>query len=861
VRFLLRTLSLSYLTRHKAKMLLTVLGVVVGVATFTAIRGAKGALLSGLKQTIDKLAGKAQLQIVSEGGVPEELQERIRDVPGVRAQSPVIEQISTVLLGNPYRVSPALPAHGESVLILGVDLLGDREMRDYGFEGQDADLDDPLLFLAQPDSVALTRVFAERAGLKIGDSFELQVPKGRKTVTVRGLLSLKGFAESFGGNLLVVDVYAAQELFGRGRRFDRLEVRLEDGVSLAAGTAALEKAVGPGYRVETPDRRGEQAEQIVGNFVAGFNISSGFALGVGTFLIFNAFNVSVNRRRRDIGTLRALGATPRQVRTLFLLEAVAVGLAGGALGLLAGAALSGGFLKMMGSTAEQVYGLTGVSHTQVTADLVLSALAVGVVASLVGAFAPAQAASSVPPTEALAKGTHAARPAPFSRRRLLAGAALVALSVLIALTRPLNGYLLVGAVGVPFLAGLVVISGPLASVLLRALSPLLARVSPVVGPLATDSLLSNPRRTSGTVTAMVVSLAFVLGVAGYMASTKAVFSRWMDEILTSDLYVRASANLVRPDFRFPGNLRQELLKVPGVRAVESYRGVRLRYRGDTVLLVTIEMGPTMDRTRREYLQGDEAGSRRGLLQERGVIVSDNFWRRFGLGVGDAVELPTPSGIARFPIGGVVRDFSSDRGVIFLDRAVYLDLWKDDRVDTYDVNLHKGVDAAVARDAVRRVLAGRYPALVSTRKEFNQEINKLVDAFYVLTQITTALAVVVAFLGIVTSLLISVVERSREIGILKSLGALSGQIRRSVVTEALCLAVVGFLLAIPAGSLLGRFMETTVAEVFAGWQMPHRFAGEILLQLAVVLPVVSAVAAWLPARQAAAVRVTEALEYE
>jgi putative ABC transport system permease protein len=303
VKFLLRTLSLSYVRRHRAKTFLTLLGVVVGVATYVAVVGARGSLLGGIRETVDRMAGKAQLQLTQEGGVPEELQEVIRERPGIRAQAPVIEQV-------------VVPERGElgSLLVLGVDLLGDREMRDYGFEGEDADLDDPLLFLAQADSVAVARPLAERAGLKTGDTLVLKLPAGARSVTIRGLLTPKGFAEAFGGNLVVMDVYAAQELFGRGRRFDRLEVRLEDGVTLEAATASLRAVVPPNVKVETPERRSGQMEKLVVNFAAGFDVTSGFALGIGAFLIYNAFSVAVNRRRRDIGTLRALGATPRQVR-------------------------------------------------------------------------------------------------------------------------------------------------------------------------------------------------------------------------------------------------------------------------------------------------------------------------------------------------------------------------------------------------------------------------------------------------------------------------------------------------------------------------------------------------------------------
>lgn len=850
MRFLLRTLSLSYVSRHRAKTLLTLLGVVVGVATFGAIRGARSTLVGGIRGTVDRMAGKAQLQIASEGGVPEEVLEAIRELPGVRATSPVIEQI-------------VVPERGElgSLLVLGVDLVGDREMRDYAFEGDDVDLDDPLLFLAQPDSVALARPLAARAGVAIGDTLALKLPLGTKRVTVRGLLTPKGFAEAFGGNLVVLDVYAAQTLFGRGRRFDRIEARLDPGVSIEAGTETLQRAVGPGYRVETPDRRGGQLEKLITNFTAGFNVSSVFALGIGVFLIFNAFTVAVNRRRRDVGTLRALGATPRQVQVLFLLEGVAIGVVGGAVGLLAGISLTRAFLSMMSEASETLFGVASRAEPELTAALAVEALLLGVGASFLGAFLPARAASRIHPTEAFAKGAHQAAPTRRLGSRLAVGAALLLGAAAVGLTAPMGGEAQVFGTLLLGGAGVVLLSGPLSTALLRVLVPLLQRVSPVAGQLSADALLGSPRRTSGTVVAMTLSLSFVLGLGGYMGSTKASLVRWMEDILTSDLYVRASTNLVRPDFRFPASVREELLALPGVRAVESYRGARMEFRGSTFQLVTIEIGPMLDRTRHEFLQGDAETMRKGLVDEGKCAVSDNFFRRHGVGVGDAVELPTPSGVVRFPVAAVLRDFTSDRGAVFLDRAVFVRHWKDDRVDTYDVNLHAGADGGAVREAIRKALGGRMPALVSTRSEFTAEIGKAVDAFYALVKITVFLALAVASLGIVTSLLISVAERTREIGILKSLGALGGQLRRSVVFEALALAFVGLTLSLPIGNLMAHFMETTVAEAFAGWRMTHRYPWDILAWLLVALPLVAAVAAWVPARQAARVRVTEAITHE
>src|SRR6185369_3085401 len=347
--------------------------------------------------------------------------------------------------------------------------------------------------------------------------------------------------------------------------------------------------------------------------------------------------------------------------------------------------------------------------------------------------------------------------------------------------------------------GLALLVGPLSRLLLRLLIPVINKLLPVSGQLASDALLGSPRRTSGTVMAMTLSLCFVLGFGGYLDSTKATLTHWMGGVLTCDLFVRASTNLVRADFLFPAALKEELLALPGVRAVESYRGVRPLYRGRQILIGSIEVAPFMDRTRSEFVQGDAAAMRRGARQDK-VTVSDNFSRRFGLGVGDQVELVTPSGVVRLPIAAVMRDYSSDQGTIVMDRSLFLRLWKDDRIDIFDVSVVPGADVGRVRDAIRAKLAGRFPALVSTRAEFSAEIGRAVDAFYSLTRITVFLALLVAFLGIVTSLLISVAERTREIGILKALGALPSQIGRSIVAEALLIALTGLLLAIPAGNL-------------------------------------------------------------
>lgn len=847
--FLLRTLSVSYVRRHLGKTGLTLLAVTVGVATFSSMRSSRGALVDGLRSTVDLVAGRAQLQVTGVGGVPEQLQDVIRDVTGVRAVAPVIEQI--------------VSAGGESLLVVGVDLVGDREMRDYAFDGEDADLDDPLLFLARPDSIALSRDVAGRIGVRKGDPLSLAVGDQQTPAVVRSLLRVEGFAEAFGGNLAVTDVYAAQDLFGRGRRFDHIDVRLEDGAPVEAAASRLREAVGPGYEVETPERRGVNMERLIANFTTTLDVSCTVALAIGAFLVSNAFGVAVNRRRRDIGVLRAVGATARQVQLLFLSEAVVLGLVGSALGLALGAAVADQLLLFIESSVETGWGIVGANARRVVVDtpLVLQCVGMGVAASIVGAWVPARAAARMSPVEALTAARSMSVPPGRFIGRTLGGVAFLALAVAAGIRPPAGGLFVIPGVLVLGGLGTLLLTGPLAAAMIARAAPLIARLSPVSGQLAADALSGHLRRASSTTAAMTLSIAFVIGTAGYFESLAHALHAWTARIITSDVVVRASTRLGPSSLRFAPELIDDIRAMPEVRSVEGFRVDRVDFRGEAVTMVAIDSEGLRNRVDQEFVAGDPRGFLRGLIDEGQCAVSDNFARRFGLGVGDVVELGSPSGPIRLPIVAVITSFFSDRGAIMIDRAMFDSHWRDGRVDMIHVNLNADVDPRSARALLRQRLKGRVPAIISTRDEFLTEVRSVLDRFNTLTRVAVLMGLLVAYMGVVTSLLISVAERTREIGILKALGALGYQIRRSVVFEALATTGCATAIALPLAALLARFLETSVMEIYAGFRLSSAVPAGMLAQLSIALPIVSILAAWIPARHAAATNTVEAISYD
>ena len=462
---LLRLISWPYARKHLPRCLLTMAGIVLGVAVFVGMHTANQSVLAAFRETIDRIAGTTQLQVsAGEAGFDEDVLDKVRGIAGVRAAAPVLE--STVAVG------------GTNLLILGVDMLGDRSLRNYDFEDAGEGIEDPLVFLAQADSLIVTSTFAMEKGLTLNSRIPMRTMAGDQVFTVRGIMKPGGLASAFGGNLAVMDIYAAQKVFGRGRKFDRVDLALEDGVTLDDASAKLKAVLGPGFQVEPPSSRGQQFEATSRIYSVASNITSVFALFIGMFLIYNTFAIAVTQRRSEIGILRALGATRGQIRTLFLVESAITGLAGTILGILAGLLMARAMSGYIGGFLEDIYGVAQRGG-DISLDpmLAAAAAAMGLITSLAAAVLPARSAARVDPVKALQKGRYQSLSEGESRARRNWAVACAVLSLLA---------LLFSGVGVVFYAGFVLavlaaaLLSPAASLwLARALRPLLKRIRPV----------------------------------------------------------------------------------------------------------------------------------------------------------------------------------------------------------------------------------------------------------------------------------------------------------------------------------------------------------------------------------------------
>lgn len=848
---LLYLISWPYVRRHVLRTALTVAGIVLGVAVFVAMHTANQSVLSAFSETIDRIAGKTELQITAgETGFPEEILERVQSSPAVRVAVPVIEAV----------VESGLPGQG-TLLVLAVDMTGDRSLRGYDFESaEDAIVDDPLVFLAQPDSLIVSQELADRHGLRVGSQLPLQTAVGEKPFTIRGIMKPSGLATAFGGNLAIMDVYAAQFMFGRGRTFDRIDLALKPGITVDEAQQQLTALLGAGFEIQPPASRGRQAETMLAGYAVMVSISSAFALFIGMFIIYNSFAIAVTQRRSEIGILRALGASRRQIRWLFLGESAVMGLVGSMAGAAIGMVLAGVSADVMSRLAGDLYGLAQrASDVAGNPTVLVTAMGLGVLTSLAAVVVPAWDAARVDPVQAIQKGHQLSVPLEQSRSRmfLAAFAALgSAACLLIADRRPMAyaGYAL-------SVAAALLLAPVLSSALARALRPILEKIHPVEGALAADSLIQAPKRTSATVVALMLSVALTVAFAGMAQASYASVVNWMDDVLNPDLIVMPSSRMDLRNVRFPAAMHSELAMIPGVERVQPFRFGRVNFNGMPITVVAMEMPSVAETVTAPPVAGEAPRMYHQAAAGEALIVSDNLSQRFSLSVGDHVELPAPGGTVRLPISGIIVDYTDQNGAIFIDRSLFLQYWNDDSVNDYRVFVERDAQLGAVRQRIIERYAGERRLFVLSSEEIRRYVLRIAGQWFGVMNVQVAVAMFVAVLGIVNTLTVSITDRRRELGVLRAVGAFRRQIRHTIWLEALAIGTVGLLLGTAFGAINLYYVLDIVQRDVAGLRLPYEYpAWTALLLFPMILAAAFAAAIW-PAEAAVRMPLVEAVEYE
>jgi putative ABC transport system permease protein len=851
------------------RALLSIAGVALGVLASVGIGTANIQVLRSFEQAVTTVAGPATLEIAGHDlGVDESEITAVRAVEGVVSAAPVIEESVVVAQGK---------QHGQALQILGLDLLAEVGTR--GFQIPRADTGVALEALLAPDALYLGRQVAADWNLGVGSIVEVTAGERLVRLRVVGLIHNQAARSSLWDRLAIMDIAAAQLLFQSIGRLDRIELVTTPDRPLDDIVASVRAILPPHLVVQRPAQRTKQVENMVWAFQLNLSVMSWVGLLVGMFLIYNTIAFAVAQRRREIGIYRAIGMTERRVAGLFLVEAGLLGLLGGLLGGLGGVWLASSLVSLVSRTISDLYapvasgGLT-LSMDMLTFVAVAKGVLLGTVVSMVGALGPSVEAGRTVTVRALAPGdyesTHQMRAGLYGWISLV----LLVLAGLCSLMGPVGDLPLFGYLATICLLGALSCLAPLCIQALGMRRPRQESKTMMLGGslrlIAADQTARHPGRNAVTVSALMVGLSIMIGVAVMVRSFRDTVEVWVDETVMADLIVAPQSWLQgkqagQASRALPGAWGSTLSAIDGIAAVDTLRDVYVDVAGQPVALVSRDLRLHAHRSRYMMIHGDSTEVLLRAAETGGVLLSEVLANRLRLREGDKVSITTPAGPAVVSVEGVFYDYATDGGKMVMDRTWYQREWHDDRVTVFSIYLAAGADAEHVRQSIVTHVAGldgvMVPPLVIRNHELRQEILEIFDRSFVVTYVLEAIAILVAMLGIVNTLVTAVLERRREFATLRAIGASTRQVERLVLWEAAYLGLIGAVLGVVGGLLLALVLIHVINKQSFGWTIQMTVPGGVILQAVGLALTAALVAGYWPARWAARQPVVEGLREE
>lgn len=700
---------------------------------------------------------------------------------------------------------------------------------------------------AGPGQLLLDEKTAETAGYEIGDTVQLVTNGAQPTVsgTLAGVVRFGTTGNLVGATLALMDTPSAQALYLGGQNaFNDVAVTGDGSVPNTELAAAVSAAL-PGDLQALDDERIAQENQTALeeglSFITTFLlVFAAVSLLVGTFLILNTFSIIVAQRIRELALFRALGASRRQVTRSVLLEALVVGLVGSTVGLALGFALALGLKALFGAIGLDLTdaGLVFQWRTAIVAYLV------GVLVTVVAAYLPARRAASVPPVAAMRDDV--ALPESSMRRRLVGGGVLAVVGAGLMIwalafdggLQPLGGGVFAVFVGVALLSP--VIGRPIVS----AIAAPFPRLFGTVGVLARENARRNPRRTSATASALMIGLALVTTMAVLGQSTKSSVDELVSTSMRADYVV---SNAIQTPFS--PTIAEQIAQVPGVQTVAPYRSGMAEVEGARQFIAAIDAPDFSQAVALDVKAGDlNTGSDR-------LLVTDTKAAEAGWQVGDSLTVGLPAGPADLQIGGIIAPTSFVGTDVVLPLAA-LEAGGVAPVDSfvYIVRAPDADPAAVAQ-GIDEALAGLPTITLKDQDAFAAEQQAPVDQLLAIIYALLGLAVIIAVMGIVNTLALSVIERTREVGLLRAVGMSRRQLRSMVRLESVAIAILGAVLGIALGLIFGISLQQAVSDQGVSTLSVPLVQ---LLIFVVLAGVVGVLAALWPARRAARMNVLQAI---
>jgi putative ABC transport system permease protein len=849
------SLAFRQVRARRLRSLLTAVGIVLGVGMILGVLLLTVTIHRTFTDLFDSVYGRTDLIVSGVGGdsVPHRTLAKAREVPDVDQALGNVTSVFTLVDRSGTASSAAtsrLNVAGEEPAAAGLSNSRTVAGRDpsRGFQ------------------IALERSWAQSHGISLGDRVRLATPAGVEALHVVGLFQFTTGLDFGGQGFARMPLAPARRLMDKPRSFDEIDLVVNGGDPAISGVQRqLRRELPAGIRVQTPEAKTADVEQQLQAFNVILYFFAAMALFVGGFLIFNSFNMTVFQRTRELGMLRTLGAGRWMITGSVLREAVLLGLLGAILGLGLGVALALGLIALMRALDFPVGDLAFSSFAP------FAAVATGLMTAVLGALYPARRAGRTSPIRSVL-GTEGLRAA-LRPRRALIGAILIPLGLAGAfwLGASNETTTLVAAAGmlgtIAIFFGIALVAPFVIRPMVRGLSWPLRKAFPVEGRLAADAARSDPGRTAATATALMIGLALVVAVNSLGSSFLKSIDDEFDRDFARDLTVQPQgfAPGQGPQQTIANGLRGRLRRIPQAAVVANERFLYTPdlpgpkgSKGDGLLLAFDP--PQYERVDETEIEGTSRALAFRRLDRGWVTVGEGWADETHLGVGDGITLHGPSGTRHTRVAGIVKT------VVFGGQTVGMSLRTMRAVYgvTADSELALKATSAGARPVLRReverIVRRRYPNLaVLSNDQLKSKVEGQVSQQFGIFYAIVGVAIFASMFGIVNTLTMSVIERTREIGVLRALGASRWQVRRSIADESLVIGLIGALLGIAVGAGLGYALLRGLSAGIPG--VEYRPPLSTMVSVGVAGLVLGLIASVLPARRAARLDVIRAISYE
>lgn len=832
--------TVRHYLKHPWQIVLSTVGITLGVAVVVAIDLTNNSAHKAFEISADALTGNATHEVVgTSNGVSDELFLELRERTGITHVAPVIEGYAKLV----DRKKTTQDASNDIFQLVGVDIFAEAPFRKH--LQKTIRQPDYSRLLGEPNTVILAKSAATRLGIKRNDQLTFIISGSEHTLTVVGLINDDREIDRLAlSNMLFVDIATAQEILGMQGYLTRIDLIVPETSQGKKLLQELRVSLPSNVDILSANSRSNALSQMTRAFETNLTALSLLALIVGMFLIYNTMTFAVVLRRPIIGALRALGVTRGEIFKMIFTESLFIGVVSTWLGLFLGIILAQGLLDLVTRTINDLYFVLNVNSLEISYLVILKGIVIGVVATALTGLIPAYEATRSTPRASLARSTLEAKYRLAIRWSKWAGGGLISLGALVLLIP--NDFLWLSFAGLfSIIAGFSMFVPQFTLTLVNLSVPLHHKILGTLGNISARSVSSSLSRTSIAVASLSVAIATTIGVAVMIDSFRGSVVSWLDNSLRANIFVTTPGVNASTG---KGNLSpvwvDRFRDMPEIRAVSVVRNVQLHAPKGITNLHVLKIPENLFNTF-DLKQGDVAAAQQGFFQEDGLLVSEPYAYHHDIDVGEMLVLPTDKGLKSFRVVGIYVDYSSDRGIVTINRDTYERYWDDDTITSLGLHTDPTVNVKFFIDKLRAVVADfqvkslngapEQELLIKSNLALKEASIRVFDRTFVVTEVLRLLAIFVAFVGIVSALMSIQFERKAEVALFRVLGLTPQEVWLMVSGETGLIGAIAGILAIPLGLILAVVLIYVINRRSFGWSMditldPMLFVQSLLLAI-------------------------------